>query len=54
MLTPGRFVGAEDEVDDGVPFDEKFAALKETLEEQFITGLEVQNLITDNLKRLEQ
>ena len=29
VLTPGRFVGAEDEIDDGVPFEEKFEALKE-------------------------
>ncbi len=28
VLTPGRFVGAEDELDDGVPFEEKFANLK--------------------------
>ena len=27
VLTPGRFVGAEDELDDGVPFEEKFEAL---------------------------
>ena len=35
VLTPGRFVGAEDELDDGVPFEEKFEALKRTLEQQF-------------------
>jgi type I restriction enzyme M protein len=29
VLTPGRFVGAEDEEDDGVPFEEKLSALKE-------------------------
>ncbi|MBT5130346.1 MAG: SAM-dependent DNA methyltransferase [Rhodospirillaceae bacterium] len=34
-LTPGRFVGAEDEVDDGVPFEEKIAALRVKLEGQF-------------------
>lgn len=35
-LTPGSFVGAEDEIDDGVPFEEKFNALKIRLEKQFI------------------
>ena len=31
VLTPGRFVGAEDELDDGVPFEEKFDALSTKL-----------------------
>src|SRR5690606_35296305 len=35
VLTPGRYVGAEDIEDDGVPFVERFAALKATLEEHF-------------------
>ena len=34
VLTPGRFVGAEDELDDGQPFEERFATLQEKLEEQ--------------------
>ena len=38
MLTPGRYVGAEEAEDDGVPFDEKFTALKVKLEEQFKEG----------------
>lgn len=38
VLTPGRFVGAEDEEDDGVPFEAKFTALKNELEEQFAEG----------------
>ena len=35
VLTPGRFVGAEDELDDGVPFEEKFETLKARLADQF-------------------
>ena len=35
VLTPGRYVGAADVVDDGVSFEEKFAALSETLTQQF-------------------
>ena len=35
VLTPGRYVGAEDAEDDGVPFSERFAALQATLDGQF-------------------
>jgi type I restriction enzyme M protein len=35
VLTPGRYVGAEDIEDDDLPFPERFATLKLKLEEQF-------------------
>ncbi len=35
VFTPGRYVGAEEVEDDGVPFDEKVAALTAQLQEQF-------------------
>ena len=38
VLTPGRYVGAAVEEDDDVPFVERFAALREKLEEQFAEG----------------
>lgn len=38
VLTPSRYVGTADEEDDGVPFEEKFAALKATLDAQFDLG----------------
>ena len=34
VLTPGRYVGIEDEEDDGIPFEEKMAELTATLKEQ--------------------
>jgi type I restriction enzyme M protein len=45
LLTPGRFTGTQGEEDDGVPFEEKFAALKETLEEQFLVGNKLERKI---------
>ncbi len=38
VLTPGRYVGAEEVEDDGIPFEEKFAQLRATLAEQFAEG----------------
>ncbi|HCE23825.1 MAG TPA: DNA methyltransferase, partial [Hyphomonas sp.] len=38
VLTPGRYVGAEDIEDDGIPFAEKFAERRTTLAEQFAEG----------------
>ena len=35
ILTPGRFVGIKDVIDDGVPFEEKMQKLTSTLKEQF-------------------
>ena len=49
VLTPSRFVGAEAEDDDGIPFDEKFAALKGQLEDQFKTSSELQEVISKSL-----
>ena len=34
MLTPGRYVGIPDEVEDGVPFEDKMAALTAELAAQ--------------------
>lgn len=45
VLTPGRYVGAAAAEADDVPFEERFAALKETLAEQFAEAEELSALI---------
>jgi|TARA_R110000868_G_scaffold228782_1_gene481729 type I restriction enzyme M protein len=42
VLTPGRYVGAADVEDDGVPFEERFGALRTKLTEQFAAGRELE------------
>jgi type I restriction enzyme M protein len=42
VLTPGRYVGAEDAQDDGVPFEERIAELKSRLAKQFEKGREIE------------
>jgi type I restriction enzyme M protein len=51
-LTPGIYVGTEDEEDDGIPFEEKMEKLKKKLQEQFEKSLELQKTITGNLNSL--
>lgn len=50
VLMPGRYVGTEEEVDDGVPFEEKMAALTAQLADQFARGRELEDCIRENLK----
>ena len=45
VLTPGRYVGAADDDDDGVPFDERFAALRSQMAAQFVEGRALQEKI---------
>jgi type I restriction enzyme M protein len=50
VLTPGRYVGAEDIVDDGDPFDEKMPRLIAELEAQFAESAKLEVQIRANLK----
>ncbi|MHC5655050.1 class I SAM-dependent DNA methyltransferase [Stappia sp. ICDLI1TA098] len=50
VLTPGRYVDAAAVEDDGVPFEEKFEGLRETLEKQFEEGRRVEERIFSALK----
>ena len=52
VLTPGRYVGAEQVEDDGEPFDEKMKRLTETLGEQFKESEKLEKAVTANLKGL--
>ena len=52
VLTPGRFVGAEDFEDEGDPFEVKMPKLVEEINEQFILSAKLESEIKSNLKRL--
>lgn len=52
ILTPGRYVGAEEAEDDGESSQEKIKRLSAKLERQFTEGAEVEAKIREYLKRL--
>jgi type I restriction enzyme M protein len=52
VLTPGRYVGAEAQQDDGEPFDEKMKRLVATLREQQAEALRLDATIAANLEAL--
>lgn len=49
VLTPGRYVGIEEEEDDGIPFDEKMKALTSELGELFEKSRTLEDEIRKNL-----
>jgi type I restriction enzyme M protein len=52
VLTPGRYVGAEAQDDEGEPFDEKMKRLTATLREQQAEAAKLDAAIAANLKEL--
>jgi type I restriction-modification system DNA methylase subunit len=52
VLTPGRYVGAAEIEDDGVPFEEKMTELAATLYEQMRESVELDAVIRKNLEAL--
>jgi type I restriction enzyme M protein len=52
VLTPGRYVGAEAQEDDGEPFQEKMKRLTATLREQQVKAAKLDAAIAANLKEL--
>ena len=52
VLTPGRYVGAAAAKADDVPFEKRFAELKETLAQQFAEAEELKTVIQSKLEEL--
>ena len=52
VLTPGRYVGAEAQKEDGEPFKDKMTRLVAELREQQVKGVKLDAAIADNLKAL--
>ena len=52
VLTPGRYVGAEEIEDDGEPFDEKMPRLVAELHAEFAESAKLEQAIRANLKGL--
>lgn len=52
VLTPGRYVGAEEQEDDGEPFAEKFPRLVAELEEHFTKSARLAEAIRVNLQKI--
>ncbi|AWA99727.1 restriction endonuclease subunit M [Vibrio harveyi] len=52
VLTPGRYVGETEELDDGIPFGEKMATLTAKLSEQFAESATLEAEIKKNLAGL--
>ena len=53
VLTPGRYVGAEEQEDDGEPFTEKYPRLLAELEESFAEGERLTAVVRERLARIE-
>ncbi len=52
ILTPGRYVGIEEQEDDGEPFDDKMKRLTSELSELFAKSHDLENEIKKNLRTL--
>jgi type I restriction enzyme M protein len=52
VLTPGRYVGIKDEIDDGIPFEEKMKQLTAELAEQMAEEVKLNKAIKKNLEGL--
>lgn len=50
VLTPGRYVGAEEQEDDGEPFEEKYPRLLAELEECFNEGERLTKMVRERLE----
>lgn len=53
VLTPGRYVGIPEEVDDGIPFSEKMQKLEKDLKQHFEESEKLEREILENLKKIK-
>jgi len=53
VLTPGRYVGAAEAEDDGVPFEEKFEALVKTLTQQAASSTALSDALIERFARVQ-
>ena len=53
VLTPGRYVGAEEQEDDGEPFTEKYPRLLAEIEGSFAEGERLTAVVRERLVRIE-
>jgi type I restriction enzyme M protein len=51
ILTPGRYIGSEEESEDGECFEEKMKSLLKELDKQFSESKELEATIKQNIKR---
>lgn len=54
VLAPGRFVGSEEQEDDGEPFAEKYQRLLDELQECFAEGESLTEIVRSRLAEVEQ
>ena len=52
VLTPGRYVGTEEQEDDGIPFEEKMKQLTSELKVQFEESHKLEEEIKKNLEAI--
>ena len=52
VLTPGRYVGTEEQEDDGIPFEEKMKTITSELKEQFEESHKLEEEIKKNLEAI--
>lgn len=52
VLTPGRYVGIEEQEDDGIPFEEKMKTITSELKEQFEESHKLEEEIKKNLEAI--
>lgn len=52
VLTPGRYVGVEEKLNDDIPFEQKLKTIVDELNDQFASSYELENEIRKNVEAL--